>query len=182
LNYLSAADGEVSTYLDPGAPKCDRAIGNEATMEIRIESASPRLLAAVRRTVALGGVASAWRPALDQVWQFLRSQPGLRTDGHNVFLCYHPARRDLPMAVDFGVEVTRRFERSGEVHTTETPGGGVATAVHIGPYDRLSDTHSAIHDWAKRNHRSFAGKSWEIFGDWDDDPTKLETTVVYLLD
>ena len=29
--------------------------------------------------------------------------------------------------------------------------------------------------------RSLAGTSWEIYGDWNDDPTKLETLVVYLL-
>jgi effector-binding domain-containing protein len=126
-------------------------------------------------------VARAWRPALDQVWQFLRGHPGLRTDGHNVFLYHHPARRDLPMDVDFGVEVTRPFETSSEVHATETPGGEVATAVHVGPYDRLGETHAAIHEWASRNQRTFAGRSWEIYGDWNDDADRLETTVLYLL-
>jgi len=29
------------------------------------------------------------KSALDQVWQFLRSQPGLRIDGHNIFLYDH---------------------------------------------------------------------------------------------
>ena len=96
-------------------------------------------IAAVRRHVAIGGVASAWKPALDKVWEFLRSQPGLRTDGHNVFLYHHPARRDLPMDVDFGVEVTRTFESAGDVYATETPAGMVAVAVHVGAYDRMKE-------------------------------------------
>jgi hypothetical protein len=29
--------------------------------------------------------------------------------------------------------------------------------------------------------RALAPPSWEIYGDWTDDPSKLETTVVYLL-
>jgi hypothetical protein len=74
-------------------------------------------------------VGAAWRPALDKVWDFLRTKPGLRTDGHNVFLYHHPARRDLPMDVDFGVEVVRAFEPEGEVHATETPAGEAAVAV-----------------------------------------------------
>jgi effector-binding domain-containing protein len=53
--------------------------------------------------------------------------------------------------------------------------------VHIGPYDRLGQTHDAIHAFAAANDRTFAGKSWEIYGDWNDDPAKLETTVMYLL-
>jgi hypothetical protein len=54
-------------------------------------------------------------------------------------------------------------------------------AVHIGGYDRLRETHDAIHAWAAAHQRSFGGRSWEIYGDWSDDPCKLETTVVYLL-
>ena len=148
---------------------------------VSVQRVQPRKLAAVRRQVAIGDIGSAWRPALDQVWKFLGSQPGLRTDGHNIFLYYHPAARNLPMNVDFGVEVTRGFEPSGEVQLTETPAGEVAAAVHIGGYDRLNEAHDAIHAWAQANNRGFAGKSWEIYGDWSDDLSKLETTVVYLL-
>ncbi|MBS1858874.1 MAG: GyrI-like domain-containing protein [Acidobacteria bacterium] len=138
-------------------------------------------LAAVRRRVPIGGVGTAWRPALDRVWEFLRTQPGLRTDGHNVFLYHHAARRDLPMDVDFGVEVTRRFEPAGEVYPTETPAGMVAVAQHVGPYDRMKEAHDAIHAWQLANSREFAGTSWETYGDWSEDPSKLETTILYLL-
>jgi effector-binding domain-containing protein len=150
-------------------------------IDVSVEVLSPRRLAAVRRRVAIGAVASAWRPALDQVWAFLRTQPGLRTDGHNIFLYHHPAHRDDPMDVDFGVEVTRSFTPSGEVHETATPSGEAAIAVHRGAYDQLRGTHDAIHQWARSHGRTFAGTSWEIYGDWSDDPSQLETTVVYLL-
>ena len=140
-----------------------------------------RKLAAVRWQLAIGAIGSAWRPALDQVWKFLGSQPGLRTDGHNIFLYHHPTDRDAPVNVDFGVEVTRAFDRSGEVYPTETPTGEVAMAIHMGGYDRLRETHDAIHAWAAAHQRLFGGRSWEIYGDWSDDPSNLETTVVYLL-
>jgi effector-binding domain-containing protein len=151
------------------------------SIDVAVQTVAPRKLAAVRRRVAIGGIGAAWRPALDQVWAFLRTQPGLRTDGHNVFLYHHPARRDLPMDVDFGVEVTRAFEPAGEVYATETPAGMAAVAVHVGSYDGLKATHDAIHAWRETNQREFAGTSWEIYGDWSDDPAKLETTVFYLL-
>ena len=85
------------------------------------------------------------------------------------------------MDVDFGVEVTRSFEASGAVRATETPAGRAATAVHVGPYDGLKETHDAIHAWAEAHRQRFAGRSWEIYGDWSEDPSKLETTVAYLL-
>ena len=65
--------------------------------------------------------------------------------------------------------------------STETPAGEVATTLHVGPYDQLAAAHDAIRAWRAANDRSFAGHSWEIYGDWSDDPTRLETRVLYLL-
>jgi effector-binding domain-containing protein len=149
--------------------------------DISLRTVPARRLAAVRRKIRISEIATAWKPALDQVWAFLRQHPDLRTDGHNIFLYHHPASMESPMDADFGVEVTQSFERSGEVFAIETPAGKVATGVHIGAYERLGETHAAIHAWAAANKVSFAGKSWEIYGDWSDDPTKLETCVEYLL-
>jgi len=151
------------------------------SIPVHIESVLARKLAAVRRRVPIGEISSTWRPALDQVWDFLRRNQGLRSDGHNVFLYHHPDQPQSPMDIDFGVEVTRVFSSSGEVALVETPAGKVATAVHVGSYDQLGRTHEAIHAWAARNRISFAGKSWEIYGDWNDDISKLETRVQYLL-
>ena len=103
--------------------------------DVEIEVVSPKLLAAVTREVAVGRVPEVWRPALDQVWAFLRSQPGLRTDGHNIFVYHHPTNAGA----------------SGDSRVGE----------------------------GKR--RALAHTSWEIYGDWNDDPTKLETLVLYLL-
>src|SRR5437764_15169138 len=148
---------------------------------VSVHTVAARKLAAVRRKVAIGGVGAAWRPALDKVWAFLRTKPDLRTDGHNVFLYHHPACRDLPMDVDFGVEVVRAFEPEGEVRAVETPAGEAAVTVHVGPYERMKETHDAIHAWRAANHREFAGKSWEIYGDPSDEPAKIEVTILYLL-
>jgi effector-binding domain-containing protein len=150
-------------------------------INVSIQTVSARTLAAVRRRVRIDQIGAAWRPALDQVWQFLAQHHGLRSDGHNIFLYHHPASRRDPMDVDFGVQVTRSFPKEGEVFATETPTGKVATVLHVGPYERLGETHEAIHAWATANKMMFAGKSWEIYGDWSDDPAKLETRVEYLL-
>jgi hypothetical protein len=150
-------------------------------IEISVSHVTPRKLAAVRRQVPLGAVPSHWRLALDQVWAFLRTQPGLRTDGHNIFVYERPVRPGALMNVDFGVEVVRSFAPSGEVYETATPAGEAAIAIHRGPYDQLRPTHDAVQQWIRSNSRTFAGQSWEIYGDWSDDPQKLETTIVYLV-
>jgi DNA gyrase inhibitor GyrI len=148
---------------------------------VNVETVEPRKLAAVRREVAPGAVGSAWGPALGKVWDVIRGQPGLWTDGHNVFLYHHSEQPGAPMRCDFGVEVTRTFETAGEVYATETPAGEAAIAVHRGPYDRMHEAYTAIDQWMAANRRESAGYLWEIYGDPTPNPDDTETTIVHLL-
>ena len=132
---------------------------------VTLQTVHSRTLAAVRREVAPGAVGSAWGPAVGKVWPFIRSQPGLWTDGHNIFLYHHPTQPGAPILCDFGVEVTRTFETAGEVYVVETPGGEAAIAVHRGPYSRVNEAHEAIRKWMEANRRGSAGHSWEVYGD-----------------
>jgi effector-binding domain-containing protein len=150
-------------------------------VSVAVRTVHPRKFAAVRREVEPGAVGSAWGPALGKVWEFIRSQPGLRTDGHNIFLYQHSKQPGASIVCDFGVEVARTFETAGEVYLTETPAGEAAVAVHRGAYNRMNETHKAIVEWMTANRRESAGRSWEIYADPTPDPTDTETTVVYLL-
>jgi effector-binding domain-containing protein len=148
---------------------------------VYIEPVKPRLLAAVRRTAAPREIRRVFRPALDVVWAFLGKRKGLRTDGHNVFLYHHVERPEAGMPIDFGVEVTRQFEPEGEVRCVETPAGEAAVVRHHGAYGGLPTAHAALHAWCAANRRAIGACSLEIYGDWSDDPGKLETTIQYLL-
>jgi len=149
--------------------------------DIVTRTVSSQPIAAVRRRVPIGEVGKVWKPALDLVWDFLRRHKGLRTDGHNCFLYHHPAEGEVALIVDFGVQVIRSFQGAGEVICTQTPAGEVVMTTHIGSYGNLSNAHKAISSWCAASHRTLGDCSWEIYGDWTDDETKLETQVVYLL-
>ena len=153
------------------------------TYQVLTKTVSSQTLAAVRRRVRVGNVASAWKGALDLVWEFLRRHEGLRVDGHNCFLYHHPIDGGGVMEVDFGVQVVRSVEGEGEgeVICTKTPAGEAAMTTHIGSYAGLSAAHNAIHSWRAETGRAFGEYSWEIYGDWNNDETKLETQVVYML-
>jgi effector-binding domain-containing protein len=148
---------------------------------IAIERIQPRLLAAVRRTATPRDVPNVFKPALDLVWAFLGRNKGLRTDGHNVFLYHHVAPPEAGMPIDFGVEVTRRFEPEGDVRCVDTPEGEAAVLVHRGEYAGLPKAHAALHAWCAAKGRTIGAYSLEIYGDWSDDPRKIETTIQYLL-
>ncbi len=183
LEARQATDGNPGKGTTPVNLEGPRALAYDQGMpvSVSVQTVHPRKLAAVRREVAPGEVGSAWGPAVGKVWDFIRSQPGLWTDGHNIFLYHHPAQPDAPVLCDFGVEVTRSFETAGEVYATETPGGEAAIAVHRGPYDRMNEAYNAIDRWLAANGRESAGHSWEVYGDPTPDPAHTETTVVHLL-
>ena len=84
-----------------------------------------------------------------------------------------------PPGVGFDAEITRQttelaLAEAGVVAATPLPGrdevrpgelGGVEAAVgmHIGPYDTLEQTYSAMMEWIKWQGRSVAGPMWEVY-------------------
>jgi effector-binding domain-containing protein len=148
---------------------------------VTLERLEPRVLAAVRRVAAPREISTAFKPALDRVWAFLKQHAGLRSEGHNVFLYHHVAQPETGMPIDFGVEVSRRFEPEGEVCCIETPAGEAAVLQHRGAYSGLPEAHAALHRWCATNGRTIGSHSLEIYGDWSADPRELETTIQYLL-
>jgi effector-binding domain-containing protein len=53
------------------------------------------------------------------------------------------------------------------------------TTVHIGPYEELRTSHHAVVEWSRRNGHQLTGTCWEIYGDWNDDPTRLRTDIFH---
>lgn len=151
------------------------------SVSVQLQTVHPRKLAAVRCEMALDAYGPDWRPALDKVWKFIRSQPGLWTHGHNIFLYDHSRQSGSTIGYDIGVEVTRAFESAGDVYATETPAGEAAVAVYRGPFNGIRKAHAAIATWLTANRRESAGYSWEIYGDPTPDPADTESYVVYLL-
>jgi effector-binding domain-containing protein len=57
----------------------------------------------------------------------------------------------------------------------------VATTAHFGDYAKMAPAYAALEQWWTRNGRRPAGVSWEVYGDWDDDPAKVRTDIYFLL-
>jgi hypothetical protein len=101
--------------------------------------------AVVRAETTWREVPARWGPMLDQVWAFLGTRPGLRTDGHNVML-YRTGVPGVEVVLEVGVQVTGDFEAAGAVVPSLLPATETATAVHRGPVAELGQAHAAV--WA----------------------------------
>jgi len=146
--------------------------------EIKLLTVEPGPIAVVRKRTTFAEVPRALFGALDAVYATVRSGK-IRQSGHNVAV-YRPLGGGH-VDLEAGVEVAAPFENVGGVVSSETPGGEVAMAEHIGPYDRLGETYDAIVAWVRANGRKLAGVNWEVYGDWSEDPAKLRADVYMML-
>jgi effector-binding domain-containing protein len=84
--------------------------------------------------------------------------------------------------MDIGVQVAPGTTlEHATVTLGETPSGRAAHTLHRGPYDGLPGAYDAIHAWAQSVGATLSGTAWEIYSDWTDDQSKLETDVYCLL-
>ena len=117
--------------------------------------------------------------ACGEVWSFIRSA-GLPRPGRHVALYL-----DRQGSVEVGAEVSEPFVGNDRVQCSQLPSGRVATAVHFGPYARLSEAHTEIRQWCAAHGHQLSNISWEIYGHWEEswnaDPSKIRTDVFYLL-
>lgn len=148
---------------------------------VTVVRVKPEPIAAVRRRMAARDIPAGCKEAMDKVWAFLGRHPELRAGGHDVFLYQHDMDAAGAMTIDFGVQAAQPFAPEGEVFCAVTPEGEAATLIHRGPYNGLPAAHAATHAWLAKSGRKDGGWSWEIYGEWSEDPAKLETQVLYLL-
>jgi effector-binding domain-containing protein len=149
----------------------------DMTYEVRAEHVAPRQLAAVSGTTTRQQLSRDIIALLDQVWPVLRAQSA--ATGHNVVIYDGGTGQDL--RIQAGVEVTGGFTESGTVRRHTTPDGEAAAVTHVGPYSEMGRGYAALEQWLGANGRRAAGPSWEVYGDWAEDPAELRTDIYVLL-
>lgn len=146
--------------------------------EFKEVTVAARLVAGVRAVVPRGRVGQFFARSLDQVYAAGKAGQ-VELDGQNIFI--YRAATPTELTVDFCVGAKAPFEAVGAVQPLATPAGIAVMTTHRGDYARLMDANTAIIDWCRANNRRRAGPSWEVYGHWDPDPSKLRTDVYWLL-
>ena len=142
--------------------------------EIRVEDALPRQLAAVRGATSRAELPRTILKLLDTVWPVLRAQH-VKT-GHNVVTYFGGLAH-----IEAGVEVFSDFVDVGDVLHSQTPAGPAVTTAHWGDYSEMAGAYAALERWCVANGHRQTGTSWEVYGDWADDPQQRRTDIYLLL-
>jgi len=141
-----------------------------------IRSEPSRRVAVVRDRRKWADLGKKLIPLLDRVYVAARAGKVIQS-GQNIFI-YRDSSKD-GVAVEVGVEVSDRFEPVDDVVYSETPQGDAAVTTHTGSYSGLGAAHEAIIRWCKEHGVARTGVWWELYGDWQEDPARLETEVYY---
>jgi effector-binding domain-containing protein len=145
-------------------------------MENRCEIAevAPVLLALAGATVPRREIPARIRGLFDIAYSWLRTAE-VRQAGHNYAL--YDQCSDDALRVRVGFPVTARFPDTESIQCVELPAGRAAHARHVGPYGEMHATYRLLHAWCACEGLALGGESWDVYGDWNDDPTKLVTDI-----
>ena len=146
--------------------------------EFELLTVDPQPALAIRAVVPNDQLAfdmGEWLPA---VWKYATDN-GIELAGPP-FTRYH-AMGEHETDLESGLPVTAPRQGEGRIKPVELPGGEVASTWHVGPYDRLPETHRALAEWVAEQGRTQAGPHWEVY--WTDpgaepDPAKWRTQVL----
>jgi effector-binding domain-containing protein len=143
--------------------------------ECSVVTVERRLAAVIKAQVPMREIPEAQRALrakIDAALPSLDAGPlGLR------FTLWSPPLNDM----EPGILVSRAFEPVGEVVPSALPAGRAAHFLLVGPYDGIPGAWQTLFAWCSEKGLKLAGINWEIYGDWNDDPSKLETSMHALL-
>jgi AraC family transcriptional regulator len=154
---------------------------SEIGPSVELQQRAPEHALAVRTRTQVTAIPGVMADVLPEVWH-VAEQLGCRP--------IMPFARYLAFEmpeVDFeaGCLVDGPVEHGlGRVEAITLPGGELAVATHVGPYERLSETYGAVERWLGEQGRVSHGAMWEVYLDdpGTTPPDRLRTEVVVPLD
>jgi len=146
--------------------------------EAIIERVAAQPMAAVGAKASQPQLSRVIPTALDAVYAALRTGD-YGPLGPNVVLYQNWV--DGVMDLHIGVGLERPFPGVGKVVAAETPAGEAVHVVYFGEYSQMQPAHKAAQDGARALGRRLTGVSWEVYGDFTSDMSKLRTDIYYQL-
>ena len=125
-------------------------VAKEPSMSTEIirKDLTPQRALVVRRKAEFVTIAKTMGESLGAVWGYAQRN-GLPLAGPP-FTRYLEVGRGT-CSIEAGLPIAAESRGEGDIIAIELPGGPAATAIHVGPYDKLHETHAVIERWIDAN-------------------------------
>lgn len=149
---------------------------------IEVVDLPARPLAVIRETGSFPSFRERIGPNLGEAFSYAKARPELKTNGrmiivyHNETMTFH---RPEGILIEYGTQIEHEFTGDGRVVCSVLPACRAVHGVHIGPYDRMGETHDAVCRWAQEHGHAITGFNWELYDHPADDPAKLRTDIYH---
>jgi AraC family transcriptional regulator len=134
----------------------------EMVYSITKKEIAPQPVLVVKRRVKPAEIATTLAEVLGYV--FLHAQRnGIALAGQPFtrYLEWGPGLLTIEAGLPVGAHAGEASE--GEIRAETLPGGFVATTVHTGSYDKLTEAHAAVQQWIEAQGLTAAGAPWECY-------------------
>ncbi|MFK4805877.1 GyrI-like domain-containing protein [Microbacterium sp. ZW CA_36] len=151
-------------------------------MNIRITEHPQQATAAVREKVPMAELTEFFSRAFQDTMTALEDQ-GLHPTGAPFGKYY--GRPNAMVDVEAGFPVGTAITPAGSVLPGSLPGGRVVEAMHIGPYDTMESTYSAVERYFADAKLTPGAAMWESYltdPEAEPDPAKWHTQICWPID
>lgn len=172
---------DAATFVPPEAvakaknPEVKPAVDGEGKPTYQVVTTKAQPVASIRTKVKLAEVSRQLAILLPEVGGVLRTV-GARPAGAP-FMRYHAITGDT-VDLEAGIPVQEAFTASGRVVNSSLPAGNAMMCWHVGPYDTLGRSWTALEAHVAAAKQRATGGTWAVF--WTDpgmvpDPAKWKT-------
>lgn len=130
------------------------------TLSFETKEVGPQPILAIRATSAMDNLSELMGSLFGEVYGYIQ-QSGQNPAGMP-FSRYHSMDGET-VDLECGMPVPLPMDGKGRVEAGELPAGPVATVTHVGPYDDLPQTWSALSEWMGSQDLQPAGAPWEVY-------------------
>ena len=130
----------------------------DLTIELRDLPAQPALF--VKRRIRRADIAKTIGAALPLVFKHSQRVGGAMASAP---MARYSEMGPGMLTIETGFIVATPVPGDGEVEAVTLPAGQAACATHVGPYDTLQQTHSAMEVWIEEHGLKAAAMSWEVY-------------------
>ncbi len=128
---------------------------NFATREIQSQP-----IVGIRATTTMEEIKQVIGALFGEIMEYF-TRNGLAPAGMPLTI-YHEMDADR-LEMECGMPVASPVEGTERVRPGELPAGKVATVTHMGPYEQLGQTWSALMKWMEEEGLQAAGAPWEVY-------------------